>query len=388
MTGKRLHPAYAAFLVLALVAPLGAHQLPVEVVAYVKAEAGQLRVLVRLPAAVLADARLPVRADGYLDLQAIDGPMDTVASYVTRSLDVMRNDRPLPPPKTAWMIARPPDASFDAYESAVKHFASPRLPADAALDPDAVLVDLSLEYPLAPEAADRTPARYSIRVNDFRVPNRAVQMRVHSMIDSDGRRALITSGPVRRVTLNPRWRSVLAAFGRLGLDQIALGANHLLFLLVLAIPRRPLRSALSLLAVFAAGFVVSLALSGLIPDAADPSRVLTIQSAAAAMLVVAGLQIITSPQLVWVRTSAALFGILDGVLFGYAYRASAPLAGSHTLMALAAFAAPVLLASLWFLLVAKPLVGFVYRSALPERWATVFLSAIPIHAGLHGMGLL
>lgn len=378
-------------------APIGAHQLPFEVVAYVKAEGVRLRVLARVPAAVLADARLPVGADGYLDLAAIDGPMAAVASYVARSLDVMQDDRPLPAPRAAWAITRPPDVSFGRYESAAAHLETARLSAGAKVDPDTAFVDLDFEYLLGPATPSPESARFSIRANDFRAANRAVQMRIHSMLDSAGERPIVITGAPRRVALNPEWRRVLPIFGRIGLNELTVGVEHFLFLFCLAIPRRPARSALSLVGVFGAGFLVALAGSALMPGpgAVDPSRARTLQAWAAGVLVIAALQNITVPRPVWLWTSSTVFGIVDGLLFGAVYRASEPLAGSHSLLSLGAFAVPVLLASFWLLVVTKPAVGLVYRltpgpegPGLRGRWATVLLSAIPIHAGLHGLGLL
>lgn len=382
-----------ALLATILIAPIGAHQLPFEVVAYVRTEGERLRVLARVPVAVLADARLPNGADGYLDLAAIDGPMAAVASYVARSLDVMQDDRPLPAPRASWAITRPPDLSFDRYESAAAHLSTARLPADAKVDPDTAFVDLNFEYPLAPPGSSPEPARFSIRANDFRAANRGVQMRIHSMLDSAGGRPIVISGAPRRVALNPEWRSVLPLFGRMGVNELARGVEHLLFLLCLAIPRRPARSALSLFGVFGAGFLVAVAGSALMPGASDPARVRSLHAWAAGVLVVTALQNITVPRPVWLWASSAVFGAVDGLLFGSAFRISAPLAGSHTLVSLGAFGVPVLLASFWLLVVTKPALGLVYRltpgpegPGLRGRWATVLLSAIPIHGGLHGLG--
>ena len=60
-------------------------------------------------------------------------------------------------------------------------------------------------------------------------------------------------------------------------------------------------------------------------------------------------------------------------------------AGAHTLVSLVSFTAAVLLGSLWLLLIGQPVVGLVYRSGLPLQIATILLSAVPVHAGLHGV---
>jgi hypothetical protein len=43
------------------------------------------------------------------------------------------------------------------------------------------------------------------------------------------------------------------------------------------------------------------------------------------------------------------------------------------------------LGSIWLLLIVQPVVGLVYRSGLPQQIAIILLSAVPIHAGLHGV---
>ena len=71
-----------------LVVPLAAHDLPLEVLTYVKAEGDRLRVLVRVPPEFLREAGLSLRSDGYLDLRALDattGALAAVASDVEPS---------------------------------------------------------------------------------------------------------------------------------------------------------------------------------------------------------------------------------------------------------------------------------------------------------------
>jgi hypothetical protein len=110
-----------------------------------------------------------------------------------------------------------------------------------------------------------------------------------------------------------------------------------------------------------------------------------VQTAMGATLVVAALQNITAPRLVWVRIVSGFFGLVDGASLGAAYRDAWMFAGSHTLVSLVSFAVPVVAGSLWLLLIVQPVVGLVYRSRLPERIAIILLSAVPAHAGLHGV---
>src|SRR5262245_59035953 len=117
--------------------PVSAHPLPLEVVVYLEAGTGGVRAVVHIPAAFLADARLPRREDGYLDLARIDGPMAGVVSYVARTLDLMIDGRPLPAPTTAWTISRLLDGAAEDFQAASARAAAPRPSADARVNPDA-----------------------------------------------------------------------------------------------------------------------------------------------------------------------------------------------------------------------------------------------------------
>ena len=369
----------AALLAAAFVVPVHAHELPYDVVVYVRADPSALHVFVRVPTALLADARLPTRYGGYIDLSAADAPLAAVASEVARNLDLMDDGRPLPMPAATFAVTRRPDTAFDTYDAARARFAAPPLPADMPVDPSIASVDVRLEYPTVAAGS-----RLSMRVNGFRAKTRGVRMLVHD-VRADLTRTFVMSGAPRRVDLEPGWQSVAPIFARLGLEQLALSTEHLLFLLCLAIPPRRGRNALLAFGAFAAGHVLALLMSSLMPGPPDPSRMLTVQAFVAGALIIVALQNITQPRLTWVRVVAIVFGLLDGLSFGFTYRQGLPLAGAHTVTSLVSFAGPVLLASLWLMLIAQPVVGLLYRSKLPERWAILCLSAVPIHAGVHGI---
>lgn len=369
----------AALIAAVFAAPARAHDLPYEVVVYVRPDAAQLQVLVRVPLALLGDARLPTRNGGYLDLTAAGPALAVVAAELGRNLDLMADGRPLAPPIATFAVSKHADAAFDRYESAAARFGEPPLAIDTPVDPNFASIDVRLESPAAPAAG-----RLSIRVNGFRARTRGVRMIVHDLRD-DRPRIFTTTGAPRRIDLEPDVRTVAPIFARLGLEQFALGSEHLLFLLCLAIPPRRSRQALLAFGAFAAGYLFAMLASALIPGAPAGPAVLAVQALVAGALVIVALQNVTEPRLVWIQVMAIVFGLLDGAGFGFVYRQGLPLAGSHTLTSLVSFVGPVLLASVWLLIIARPLVGLLYRSRVPERWAILCLSAIPIHAGLHGL---
>jgi hypothetical protein len=382
MDRRRLSFVLLAALVAAPLGPLRAHDVPLEVVTFVSVEGPRLLVLARVPIALLADAHLPTRPDGFLDLQAIDGPLRAVAGDVAKNLDVMAGERPLPLPSVAWAVLPRPDASFDTYEAARARFAAPGALVDARanIDPSKGLLDLQFEYPTA-----SAEGHVSVRFNGLRAANRAVQTPVRYVTAAHTTRTFMVAGGPQRVSLEPAWLSVASQFVRLGVEQLAQSPEHLLFLLCLVIPPRRIRTVLGAFGAFAGGYVAALAASAVTPRAMDLPLLLVVQTATAATLVVAALQNITMPRLVWVRIVSGVFGLVDGASFGSAYRDAWMLAGPHTLVSLVSFTAPVVLGSIWLLLIVQPVVGLVYRSGLPQRIAVILLSAVPVHAGLHGI---
>jgi hypothetical protein len=361
-----------------------AHDEVPEVSVYVKSESARLVVLVRIPIEFVNDARLPVRADGYLDVQALDGALAPVIADAIRNLDVMAGGAPLSAPATSWTISVGADPSFETYQRAAARLSEPPPAADSRIDPAKALIDLKLDFPSASSVVE-TDTAPSVRVNGFRLSNRPSQMRVSYLADDGAVRTLVTSGEPRHIALDPPAPAVIPLFARFGLEQLTLAALHLWFVFVLAIPARPLRDVVSLFAAFSTGVAIALAGSAVVPGPPDPARLGMIQTLAAGALVAAAVQNLTRPRRRWVYVAAVVCGLIDGLVLGGALRANGALAGSHGLLSLASFAAPILLGSLWLLLIAQPAIALVRRSRLTERWAVILLSAMPLHAGLHGL---
>jgi hypothetical protein len=387
---------WVAALVAVAAAPLRAHDTTPEILTYLRAEGATLQVLMRIPMAFLVEARLPVRPDRYLDLAGMDAAVVAVAADVARNLDVMDDGRPLASPRSTWTISRTTDASFASYEMALAHLRAPRAAAAASFDPDAAFVDLSLEYQgLSPQG------RLSLRVNGLRTTNRPSQTRTVYVTSGGRSRIFVTSGTPRRIALEPRWPAVAAMFASLGIERLTQDVLHLLFVLCLVVPLRPARSTLGTFGRFAAAFAAAIAVPALwepagFADTSADSRLLLYRSLAGGALVVAALQNITPPRGGWVEAAAIAFGVFDGLVFGTAYTENLSYAGSHPIVSLAGFVAPILAASLWLFVVARPLVAGVYRvlprrtgsaagAFLQDRWGLVLLSVIPLHAGLHAV---
>src|SRR5262245_21693232 len=87
---------------------LSAHEVAVEqfVDMAVRLQDDRLVVRVHAPAAVLAEAKLPVLADGTLDTARLERPLQIAAAETARNLDLQQDDAPL---AAAGITARPGD---------------------------------------------------------------------------------------------------------------------------------------------------------------------------------------------------------------------------------------------------------------------------------------
>ena len=362
--------------------PIAAHPLPLEVQVYVfQAENQRISAVARIPAAFLAEARLPRREDGYLDLANIDGPMSGVAAYVARTLDLMIDGKPLAATLSHWTLTRPENREYEHVEFVSTEAAKPRPSPDVNVNPDTMVVLLSFDYAL-PAGVD-PGGHLSIRANDFRAPNQNVQMRIQPVSRGNPGRAIVTKGTPRRIDLNPARLDALGFFARRGLEHVRLSGPIALFLLCLAIARRPLDETIRHFAAFALGCVVTLGVAAVAGGSAPFLGVL--QAAAGGLLVIAALQNITGARAIWIWNVALVFGAVEGFLLGDAFALDAALAGTHAVGAFFSYVAPVVAGALLLLMLARVLVDAVGQTRLQERWAVLLLSAIPIHSGLHGI---
>ncbi len=82
---------------------------------------------------------------------------------------------------------------------------------------------------------------------------------------------------------------------------------------------------------------------------------------------------------------AVLFGACNAVGLGLVARAALPVAGSHVVVALAAFLLVIEVGAIWLLLIAQPLLRVAFRFGFPTWLPLAFLSAIPAHEGSHAV---
>ena len=370
----------AAVLTATAALPVLAHQTAVEVNAFLKVEGSALTILLRLPASILADAGLSTVKPGAVDRGANEGPLRAVALEAVKNFEVMSGNRRLPMPAARWVVSPGGDSFFRSYETALEHLAGPSLPAAGEVYWNDAFVDLRLDYGIvSPSGA------LSVRFNGFRTPTGFVQTRATYLPPDHAARQFTIVGPPRRVTLEPLPRDAIPMFAKAGLRRLISDRELLLFLLVLAIPRRSLRTALSAFGAFLIGHVASAAVTPAISTPPDVFFQLLFALAATTALVIAALQNILSARVGWIKAVSFCFGLTNGVAVAFAVQEALPLAGSHAAIGLAAFAGASEIAALWLLFILQPVVQSLYRLGVRDGVVTVALSLLPIHTGLHGI---
>lgn len=379
-TWRRILLAYAAVLTATLGVRLLAHQTAVEVNTFLKVQGPVLTVLVRLPATILADAGLATVKPGVSEQGANEGPLRAVALEAVKDLEVMSGNRRVPMRSARWVVSPGRDSSFDSYETALAHLAGPSLPAAGEVYWNDAFVDLRLDYGIV-----AGPDGLSIRFNGFRTPTGFVQTRATYLPVDHVARQFTIIGPPRRVTLEPLWRDAVPMFAKAGLRRLISDRELLLFLLVLAIPRHSLRTALGAFGAFLIGHLTSAIVMTAISGPPDVFFQLLFALTATTALVLAALQNTVVTRIGWIRAVSLCFGLTNGVAVGLAVREALPLAGSHSAIGLVAFVGTAEIAALWLLFILQPVVQSLYRLGVRDGVVTIALSLLPIHTGLHGI---
>src|SRR5882672_6127920 len=347
-----------------LVHPAEAHEFALEslINGFVKIDAREAHLLVRVPLRVVATIKLPARG-AEIDLANAGPAIQRGLEALGRDLILWEDGRRLAPASAAGRLSLPSDRSFERYEDAAAHVARPA-PPDTAIYMDQGYLDAHVTYPISSPSS-----RF------------AIQTRVAPELKSY-LKLTIRSG---RVSLNPAWYQAGAGFVVLGIAHILSGADHLLFLLCLVIPVLRLRQVVAIATAFtvAHSFTLLGSAYGLAPggDWFPPF----VETAIAASIVYMALENIVGVGLErrWLITG--LFGLVHGFGFSYGLKENFQFAGSHLLVSLLSFNVGIEVGQLGVLAVAIPALALLRRHALAGRAGVIILSALVAHTGWHWM---
>jgi hypothetical protein len=348
---------------------------------FVRPEGDRLRVAVRAPLEAMRDVGFPLRGPGYLDLDAAAPALEDAARrWIVGSLVVFEDGSPVGPPRLAAVrVTLPSDRSFGSYDDALRHLAAPPLPAETDLIWQQALLDVLLEYPIR-----SARSQFAIEPGFARLGVRTTTV-LRFQAPEKPERAYQYDGDPGLVRLDPRWYHAALPFARLGLVHILDGVDHLLFVLGLVIPFRKLRPLVALVTSFTVAHSLTLAASalGYAPSALwFPPLVETL---IALSILYMAFENIVGPR--WQRRwiIAFAFGLVHGFGFSFQLRESLQFAGGQLATALVSFNLGVEIGQVLVLVLALPVLTWLFRHTVPERIGIILLSALVAHTAWHWM---
>lgn len=354
----------------------------VAVQAFVKAEQGQLNLLMRVPMDALVEAQFPLRGEiGYVIFSEATGAMESAANNeILQGIQLFEGERLLQAPNLeAVRITFPSDRSFVNYDSAISNVYSPPISDSQDLYYRQGFLDIHATYII-----DSTESRFSI---DARLAGLGLETTtiLRYVLQDGSERTFSFIGNPGLVYMDPRWYQAVFNFIVLGFDHILDGTDHLLFLFCLLIPLRRISALIPVITSFTVAHSLTLIASALgwVPSSIwFPSLIETL--IALSIVYMACENILgVKQQHRWLVTFA--FGLVHGFGFSFLLTESMQFAGSHLVMSLLAFNVGVELGQLLVVLIAVPIVHLLFRFVLPEKAGVILLSAIVGHWAWHWM---
>ena len=371
-----------AFLACAVLAPRRAvsHEFALDstMTAFVKIEAREAHVVVRVPLHLLRPAKFPLKGLE-IDLANAGPGVQRALTDIAHRVTLWEDSRVLAPSSSIGRLSLPSDRSFDRYADAARHVAQP-LDLGTAIYTDQGYVDAHLTYAItSPESQFSIQTAVAPELRDY------LKLAIRYLPVDGKNRAMIVTSRSGKVFLNPTWYRAAAGFVALGVVHILSGIDHLLFLLCLIIPFRRIRQVLPIVTAFtiAHSFTLLGSAYNLAPQAAwFPPFV---ETAIAASIVFMALENILGADLRrrWLITG--LFGLVHGFGFSYGLQQNLQFAGKHLLVSLLSFNIGIELGQIAVLAVMLPVLSLLFRVVRAERVGVIVLSALVAHTGWHWM---
>ena len=362
-----------------LAARADAHELVKQTVirAYVRPQADELDVLLRLPLTLLADMELPRRGAGFLDLDTINDSLSAAATVAAEQFRLFEEDTVIESSQAYSRISLPSDDSFRDFPSALSHIRGPPLAVETEVFWNQGFFDLQLNFPIRSDAS-----RFAVEI--LIAPGLRDRLLTNLTFLPAGKesREFVLEGGAGRVFLDPRWYQAVWFFGRTGFLHIIEGIDHLLFLVLLIIPLRTVRSLLIVVTSFTVAHSITLVLAatGIVPAGQwFPPLIEALIAATIIYMAIENL-LATPPRGRGVITF--VFGLVHGFGFSFALRESLQLAGEHHVVSLFAFNIGVEVGQIAVLVLVVPLINFACAK-LDARIVSLVISLLVAHIAWH-----
>jgi hypothetical protein len=378
-------------LALTLHAALVAHDIPDEIVvqSYVKPQRDQLQVLLRIPLLAVAEANLPKDGTGYLAMPYIDAALREAANQVSNGIVFLEGDERLTRYEMAnARISLPSDRSFDTYDAALARVRGAKLPDATQVYYNQGFFDLELQFPIQSETSP-----FSMRVLFGRGLANRTATYINFIRPDGGVRAFRIHDDTPLVRLDPTIAQTSWVFLTAGFYRFLDGLDHLLFVIILALPFRRARDLVKPFAAFAVAHSIALALAAFGMAGLDTWFAPTVGGLMALSLVFVATENAFASPSTGLRAGilrrrwivALVFGFFHGLGFAIALQESLQFAGSHPIAALGAFNVGLELGTLIILAIVVPAANLLFSRADAERTGVLVSSVLVGHVGWHWM---
>lgn len=362
--------------------PLLAHDIPrdVTVQAYLRPSGSSLQLILRAPLSAMRDIEFPQRGPGYLDFERADPSLENAARlWLMNAFDVYAGGVRLSQPRVLQVRASlDSNQAFASFEEALRTVESPKHTNDVNLPWNQAMLDVRFDFDIPPGTS-----RFAVEPRFGRLGQNVLT--IFRFVPAPGVvRAYEFRADPGLLELDPSWTQAALRFVRLGFEHILEGYDHLLFLLCLVIPFRRFLSLIPVVTAFTAAHSATLIASayGMGPGALWFAP--AVETAIAASIVYMAFENIVREKGVEHRWIVAfVFGLIHGFGFSFALRESLQFAGSHLLTSLLAFNLGVELGQILVLLIAIPILDWLFRRVVAERLGTILLSACIAHTAWH-----
>jgi len=389
MTTRVFRSAAALMLVLIAQAVVVAHDIPDEIAvqSYVKPEQGRLQVLLRVPLLAVAEANLPKDGTGYLALPHVETALREAANQISNGIVFLEGDERLTRYEMAnARISLPSDRSFDSFESALARVRGVRLPDATQVYYNQGFLDLELHFAIRSQDSP-----FSMRVLFGRGLANRTATYINFIRPDGGVRAFRIHDDTPLVRLDPEAHQAAWVFLKAGFYRFLDGLDHLLFVIVLALPFRRARDLVKPFAAFAIAHSITLGLAAFGLATVDTWFAPTIGALIALSLVYVAIENAVGGPSTTLRAGglrhrwivALVFGLFHGLGFAIALQETLQFAGSHPLAALLAYNVGLELGTLIILAIVLPAANLLFSQVVPERAGIIVASVLVGHAGWH-----
>ncbi len=372
-----------ALILLVIQGALGAHDVPdqIDMQAYVRPSGSQLQVILRVPLLAITDINLPKDSTGYLAMAYMDPALRDAANQIATGIVFMENDERLSQFQMAnARISIPSDKSFASYDEALAHVRGAKLPNDTQLYYNQGYVDLELSYPITSDQSafavqtifGRGLANHTVTVVTFIRPDGA-------------RRVFHLQDNTDVIHLDPSAGEAMRVFMSAGFFRFLDGLDHLIFIIVLALPYRRVRDLVIPIGAFAVAHTLTLvaAALGFTPAGAWFPAFIGVLIAFSIVYVAIEDAIGAGLRHRWIV--AFSFGLVHGFGFAFAFRDALQLAGGHPLAALLSFNVGLELGQIIILSIAVPAFTLLFTLVVAERVGVMVAAVLAGHAAWHWM---